>query len=281
MADEKEKAASGGGEGEGTEGFGEDTRQNLSLLLDSQRVKHWPAESEIFKAGDPVKCCWYIVLGRVGIFVGDEQVGELKGEEFLGVYEFLLAEERPTYTTTVKTLEDCELLRLSMEGLVGVMGRGALKKFAISMSRVLEGTGAALLSQRERHERELQRLRRALEEVQQTLDGREEQLDQFSTANVQLEKLVKGLQVQVSLLQARLRLSQGTAGPVVGAEKVVRDHLKMIAEQVDLVHQLLLQMTSTLPPSLLVELQQRPELVRLHKLLSELVSKCKMLGFNE
>lgn len=279
MADEKEKAANSGGGEDGAEGQGEDTRPTLTSLMCSDRVKHWPAESEVFKAGDPVECCWYIVLGRVGLFAGGEQIGELMGEEFLGVYEFLLAEERPTYTMTAKTLEDCELMRLSMEALIEVMGRGALKKFARAMSRVLEGTGTVILAQRARHETETGKLRRALQEVQGTLDKREEQLDEYAVKNGQLDAQVKGLQLRVSILEARLRRFEGTSGPSVGVEKVVRDHLKLVIEQIELARQALFQMTSTLPPSLLVELQQNPEFEKLHKLLIGLADECKVLEF--
>jgi len=109
MADEKEKAANGGGE-DGTEGQC-DTLQHLTqpkvltAFLDKLEQHEIAPGETLYEENGPISHIFYVLRGKVEIRVAEEVIGVLEGHGVLGAEEYHFRKATPTYAQTAVALE--------------------------------------------------------------------------------------------------------------------------------------------------------------------------------
>ncbi len=121
MADEKDKAANGGGE-DGTEGQG-DTLQHLAqpetlaaFLGRFERHQIAP-DKPLYKEGDPVLHILYITSGKVEVRVAGEVLGVVSGPAVLGAEESHFRVSSPTYVHTAVAVTPTSVVWLDRQDL--------------------------------------------------------------------------------------------------------------------------------------------------------------------
>ena len=258
--------------GQPSERAEEEGRPSLLDLLGRPEVRHVEAGDWVYREGDQVRECWYILLGRVAVHFGPEKIHELGAEEVLGAQELLV--DQLEHNTSALAVQSCELIRMSLDGLVAVLSRGGLLAFLRRVAATVEHARAALRDSQRERDKVVEQLRSALAQTQDDLAANAEKTRSLGEEAAQARALIEKLQSRVAALQILLRQAQGQVGPAATASRSsVRESMRPIARQAQTARQALLQMTSALPLALLVELQQKPDFIRLHETLTSLAEE--------
>lgn len=146
----EEDSENGAGAEEGSED-GRDTLDDLTrgrphligLLSRTDVVEKQPGDY-LWQEGDEIHRCGYIVLGQVEVTLAGVTVAEVGKKELLGVDEFLLRKEEPTYKTAARAVAPTHIFWLDEDGLCEAMGRGSLKRFLRMQAGIAKQTQEAL-----------------------------------------------------------------------------------------------------------------------------------------
>ena len=141
-------------------GIPDSTLADVAALLEEQVLS---AGEKLFEKGDPGRCMYVIVSGRVRVHDGDQTLNELGERDIVGEMAVLESARRSASVTAV---EETRLLRLDQEPLYELMAdhvevaRGIIQVLSSRLRARIEDIGdlrARLQTQEQQHDVELVR----------------------------------------------------------------------------------------------------------------------------